>query len=71
MDLDFSGIAFAGIATLVAAGALFWHFQQVKKRPATRHDRLMAAMWAGVVVLAAGRLIFLIIAGDAPPPAGG
>ena len=69
--MDFSGIAFAAVATLVSAAALLWHFQQVKKRPATGHDRLMAAAWAALVVFAAGRLIFLIVAGDAPPPPAG
>lgn len=69
--MDTGGIAFAAVAGLVSAVALVWHFQQVKKRPATGHDKLMAAAWAAILVMSVGRVIALVIAGDAPPPDSG
>ena len=69
--MDVTGVALAVVVAVVAAGLLFWHIQQVKKRPATGHDKLMGGVWAALIVLALGRVIFLVAADaeKAPEPA--
>jgi uncharacterized membrane protein len=75
--MDVTGVVLSAAVALVAGGLLFWHIQQVRKRPATGHDKLMAALWAALVVLALGRLLYLVAnpepsepapAPQAPPP---
>jgi hypothetical protein len=61
--MDVTGVVLAVAVAIVAGGLLYWHVQQVKKRPATGYDKMMGALWAALVVLALGRVAFLVSAG--------
>lgn len=61
--MDVTGVVLAVVVALVAGGLLYWHIQQVKRRPATGYDKMMGALWAALVVLALGRVMFLVAAG--------
>jgi hypothetical protein len=65
--MDVTGVVLAVVVAVVASGLLYWHIQQVKKRPATSHDKLMGALWAALIVLALGRVAFLVSAGGTKP----
>lgn len=65
--MDVTGVVLAVVVAAVAGGLLFWHFQQVKRRPATGYDKMMGALWAALVVLALGRVMFLVAAGGEKP----
>lgn len=73
--MDTTGVALAVGVAVLAAAILVWHLRQVRTRPATTHDRLMAAVWAAMIVLAAGRALWLVAGGAnpsepaSPPPA--
>ena len=66
--MDMQGIWLPAVVAVLAGGLLYWHIQEVKKRPATTHDKLMGAIWAAVLVLGLGRVIILMIGGE---PQGG
>ena len=61
--MDVTGVALAVVVGIVAAALLFWHVQQVKKRPAMGHDKLMGAVWAALIVLALARVVCLVAGG--------
>lgn len=67
--MDVTGVVLAVVVAVVAGGLLFWHVQQVKQRPATGHDKMMAGLWAALIVLALGRVVFLVAAAGGEPPA--
>ena len=61
-------ILLALAVAVVSGGLLYWHIQQVKKRPATGHDKLMGAVWAAMLVLSLARVLYLVAAGGEKPP---
>lgn len=65
--MDVTGVVLAAVVAVVAIGLLYWHIQQVKKRPATGYDKMMGALWAALIVLALGRVAFLVAAGGDTP----
>ncbi len=65
--MDVTGVVLAVVVASVASGLFYWHIQQVKKRPATSHDKLMGAIWAALIVLALVRVAFLVVAGGDQP----
>jgi hypothetical protein len=70
--MDFTGIWFSVLAAVVSVGGLWWHVALAKKGQATGRDRMLGAVWAAVLVLSLGRIVYLTSAGDgtkAPAPA--
>ena len=67
--MDFASLTFAVIAAVVAAIGLAWHFTLAKKGRATGRDRLMGGVWAALLVLSLGRILWISGGGDAPKPA--
>lgn len=64
MELD--GIAVPVLLTVASMLGLWWHFVQARKGAATLRDRAMGGIWAAMLVLAAGRVLWLM----SHPPTG-
>lgn len=67
--MDFTGITFAVLAAVVSAGGLWWHITIARKGQASGRDRMLGAVWAGVLVLSLGRIVFLAAGGGGGAPA--
>lgn len=67
--MDPHGLTFPIVVAAIAAAGLFWHISRARQGRAGPHDRWMGALWAAVLVLAAGRVIVLVAQGSEPKPA--
>ena len=63
--MELSGITFPVIVAVVALAGLWWHVTLARKGIATVRDRVMAALWAALFVVAGARVMWLV----AHPPA--
>lgn len=61
--MDMNGMWLPVVVAVLSAGLLYWHVQEVRKRPATTHDKLMGAIWAAMLVFGLGRVIYLVAGG--------
>jgi len=66
--MDVHGIPFPSIVAAVSAAGLWWHFARARKGPVTSQDKLMAAVWAALLVIAAARIVWLVANPSGPAP---
>ena len=59
--IDMTAVTLSFVVAAIAIVLLLWHIQQVKKRPATSHDKMTGGIWAAVAVLAIARAVSLLI----------
>lgn len=58
MQLD--SLVAAALATIASIVGLWWHFKQARAGKATTRDRAMGGLWAAMLVLAGGRVLWLL-----------
>lgn len=73
--MDFTSLGFAIVAAVVASIGLWWHFLLAKRGIASTRDRILGGVWAALLVLSLGRILWLVAQGDGgagpqPRPAG-
>ena len=58
--MDVQGIPFPSFVAAVSAAGLWWHFARARKGPITSQDKLMAAVWAALLVISVARVLWLV-----------
>lgn len=66
--MDPKGMAFPALVLAAAVVGLWWHFSRARKGPISRQDKLMAGTWAAITIIAAARVVVLLLPPDAPTP---
>ena len=58
--MDVHGIPFPSFVAAFSAAGLWWHFARAQKGPITRQDKVMAAIWAALLVISVARVVVLV-----------
>jgi hypothetical protein len=66
--MDFQGTLFPALVAAVSLGGLWWHFWRARHGPIVGQDKVVAGLWAALLVFALARVLWLVANPGDPAP---